>query len=204
MIRRSSVLTGILALAGAAVLLTGCGGGSGSTTSPTPTPTVTATKTATPTPTPTPTPPPPPPAPKSSAANIPKSCGAVGTADSRADTIDTMKLQSDGTGFTRPVPQGAKLVLGCDWIVGDSTGILLLISTAAPADIVTAIAGMPAQGYECQIADDFGAQECSKPGSNADSEFVIVARDDVWVFMQASNINERILLSDLASQIFKS
>jgi hypothetical protein len=201
MIRRSSILTGVLALAAAAVVLTGCGGGTSGPTS-SPTASVTPTSTPTPTITPTPTPPPPPPAPKSSAANIPSDCGSVGTAYSRADTIDTMKLQSDGVGFTRPAPQGADLVLGCDWIVGDSTGILLLISTAASADIETAIAGMPAQGYSCQLAEDFGAQECSKPGSGENDEFVVVARDDVWIFMQASNINERILLSDLATQVF--
>jgi hypothetical protein len=192
LIRRTRLLTAALAIAGAAVVLTGCASGSAAPT-PTQTASSTPTKSATPSSTPT-----------ASAASftIPADCAAVGTSASRADTVDGMTMQSDGTGFVRPAPEGATLKLGCDWIVGDTTGILLLISTATPAAVTAGVAQVTADGYTCQVADDFGAQFCTKPGTGADSEDTVVARDDLWIYMETSNVNGRALLSDLATQIF--
>lgn len=197
--RRTTILTGILALAGATIILTGCGGGSGAAT-PTPTPTPTATTVA---PSPTPTSAPSSAAPTAAAANIPASCDAVGSAMSRSETVDGMTVQDHGEGFVRPSPQGATLALGCDWIVGDSTGILLLISTASPAQVTAAVSGLPGQGFTCQVSDDFGAQYCTKPGTGDDSEDAVVARDGTWIYLESHNVNARALLSALSSQVFQ-
>lgn len=113
-----------------------------------------------------------------------------------------MTLQSDGQGFVRPAPEGSTLVLGCDWIVGDATGLLVLISTAAPDAVTAAVATLPEEGYTCQVSDDFGAQFCELPGAGPDTEEFVVARDDVWIYYAPVNRNGRAFLSDIASQIF--
>ena len=135
-------------------------------------------------------------------ANLPTDCLALGTAETREETVGDMTLQSNGEGFVRPAPEGATLALGCDWIVGDATGVLLLISTA-PADAVAqALTTLPAEGYTCQPAEDFGVQFCDLPGDGADTEEMIVARDDVWIYMSTANRNGRAFLSDIVQGIF--
>lgn len=113
-----------------------------------------------------------------------------------------MRLQSNGEGFVRPAPDGATLELGCDWIVGDSTGMLLLISSADAGAVTTAVAALPAQGYTCQASDDFGATYCVLPGSGPDTEETIVARDTVWLYLSTSNRNGRTFLSEIVQDIF--
>jgi hypothetical protein len=190
-------LTAIVFAAVLTAALAGCGGGSGT---PTPSPTTPSpTKTATPTPTPTPTPVP---TETVAPANLPTDCNTLATPDVRAAAIGDLTLQGDGVGFTRPVPANATLVLGCDWIVGDSTGMLLLISTAAPADVAAAVTTLPGLGYECAVSDDFGADFCQLPGSGPDTEEMIVARDGVWIYLSTSNRNGRAFLSDIASGIW--
>lgn len=180
-----------LALAGS---LAGCAGSSAPAAS-TDTPTVTTTPTKSPTPTATSAAPVTP-------ANIPSSCDALGTGTDRADAVGDLRLQGDGEGFVRPAPSGAKLALGCDWIVGDTTGILVLISTASPDAVTAAAAALPAQGYTCGASEDFGATFCSMEGSGENTEEMIVARESTWIYMSTSNRNGRAYLSNIASQIW--
>jgi hypothetical protein len=196
MIRTRTLSTIVLAAALAAVLA-GCGGGSGGpTASPsTPSPTQTATPTPTPTPEPEPTE-------TVAPANLPTDCSTLATPEVRQEAIGDLTLQGDGVGFVRPVPANATLVLGCDWIVGDSTGMLLLISTAAPADVATAVTTLPGLGYECGVSDDFGADFCQLEGDAPDTEELIVARDGVWIYLSTSNRNGRAFLSDIATGIW--
>jgi len=135
-------------------------------------------------------------------ANLPTDCLALGTAETREETVGDMTLQSNGEGFVRPAPEGATLALGCDWIVGDATGVLLLISTASADAVSQALATLPAEGYTCQPAEDFGVQFCDLPGDGADTEEMIVARDDVWIYMSTANRNGRAFLSDIVQGIF--
>jgi hypothetical protein len=193
-------LTVLIAVAAAVTVLAGCAPSGGSAT-PTPTATASPTPTATPTPTlpPSPTPAP---APAPVPANLPTDCSTLASAATRQEAIGDLTLQSDGTGFTRPAPAGATLALGCDWIVGDSTGMLLLISTADASAVTTAADALPAQGYTCQASDDFGATYCVLPGSGPDTEETIVARDDVWIYLSTSNRNGRAFLSEIVQGIF--
>ncbi|MFS0732794.1 hypothetical protein ABC304_12420 [Microbacterium sp. 1P10UB] len=194
----------LAAVAVAAVALTlglaGCAGDpaaapttAASTIAPTKTasPTPSATPTASPTPTPTVAP-----------ANIPTSCDALGTGPERQEAVGDLRLQGDGVGFVRPAPEGATLALGCDWIVGDATGILVLLSTAPADAVTTAVGTLSGLGYQCQFSDDFGAQFCSKPGTAPDTEEMIVARDDVWLYMSTSNRNGRGYLSNISTQLW--
>ncbi|NLP85684.1 hypothetical protein HF576_17745 [Microbacterium sp. CFH 90308] len=135
-------------------------------------------------------------------ANLPTDCLALGAAETREETVGDMTLQSNGEGFVRPAPEGATLALGCDWIVGDATGLLLLISTASADAVTQALTTLPAEGYTCQPAEDFGAQFCDLPGEGADTEEMIVARDDVWIYMSTANRNGRAFLSDIVQGIF--
>lgn len=138
----------------------------------------------------------------SSSAELPTDCNALGTPASRDEAVGDMTLQSDGEGFVRPAPDGAALQLGCDWIVGDATGMLLLISTATPDAVAAAVAELPAQGYTCQVSDDFGADFCQLPGEGLETEELIVAREDVWIYLSTSNRNGRAFLSDIVQGIF--
>lgn len=194
---RTRTVTTIVFAAVLAAALAGCGGGSGTAT-PSPS-TPSPTKSATPTPTPTTTPVSTDTAP---AANLPTDCNTLATPEVRQAAIGDLTLQSDGVGFIRPVPANATLVLGCDWIVGDSTGMLLLISTAAPAAVAAAVTTLPGLGYECGVSDDFGADFCQMEGSGPDTEEMIVARDGVWIYLSTSNRNGRAFLSDIASGIW--
>ncbi|WP_314501895.1 hypothetical protein [uncultured Microbacterium sp.] len=196
---RTRTLSMILAAAAVTLALSGCAGGSGGpTASPsTPTPTPTQTPTATPTPTPTPEP-----TETVAPANLPTDCSTLATPEVRTEAIGDLTLQSDGVGFVRPAPANATLVLGCDWIVGDSTGMLLLISTAAPSDVAAAVTTLPGLGYECSFSDDFGADYCQLEGNAPDTEEMIVARDGVWVYLSTSNRNGRAFLSDIATGIW--
>ncbi len=133
---------------------------------------------------------------------LPTDCGSLGSAATRQAAVGDMRLQSDGQGFTRPAPAGATLALGCDWIVGDSTGMLLLISTADAGAVTSAVASLPAQGYSCQASDDFGATYCVLPGSGPDTEEAIVARDTVWIYLSTSNRNGRAFLSEIVQGVF--
>ena len=180
------------------VSLAGCASGSGA---PTPSPTSSAVTTPAPTTTPTPTPEPEP-TQTTAPANLPTDCSTLGSESVRQEAIGDLTLQGDGTGFTRPAPDGATLALGCDWIVGDATGILLLISTADADAVSTAAGALPGEGWSCGASDDFGATFCELPGSAPDTEEMIVARDDVWIYMSTSNRNGRAFLSDIATQIW--
>lgn len=196
MTRRTRALSTVVIAAVLAVALSACAGGSGGpTASPTATPSSSSTPTATPDPTPTETP-------TLAPANLPTDCGTLATPDVWNEAVGDLTLQGDGEGFTRPSPENATLVLGCDWIVGDTTGILLLISTAAPDDVAAAVTTLPGLGYTCSVSDDFGADYCELDGGAPDTEELIVARDGVWIYMQTSNRNGRALLSGIATQIW--
>ena len=194
--RRTAALVTALLVAGAS--LAGCASGTPSA-EPTVTVTVTSTPTIAPTPTPTPTA-------STKTAVVPKDCDAVGTAATRAATVDGMTNQDDGTGFVRPAPDGATLALGCDWIEGDATGILLLISEATPAAVTAAVATLPGLGYTCSTARA-GNPLCTATVQGAqgfpNAVETIYARDNIWIYMSASNIDGGQLLSDLAVQMWE-
>ncbi len=195
MISRTRVLSTVVLATVLAAALAGCGGGTaGPSASPT---TASPSPTATPTPTPTPTE-----TETVAPANLPTDCSTLATPDVRNEAIGDLTLQGDGVGFVRPVPANATLVLGCDWIVGDSTGMLLLISTAPPADVATAVTTLPGLGYSCGVSDDFGADYCQLDGGAPDTEEMIVARDGVWIYLSTSNRNGRAFLSDIATGIW--
>ncbi|MDU0366625.1 hypothetical protein RWH45_05330 [Microbacterium sp. KSW4-17] len=151
----------------------------------TPTPTLTAAPTA----------------PTVDPAAIPGSCDDLGTAATRQQTVGGLTAQH-ADGFVRPAPANATTELSCNWIQEESAGVLLLISTASAADVSTGVDGLDAQGYECQAAEDFGAQYCVKAGGTAQTEDVVVARDSVWIYLETVNVDARAWLSEISSQIF--
>lgn len=163
--------------------------------SETATPTVTV---ATPSPTPTPTASE---TPASAAANIPASCDDLGTASSRAETVGNLTAQH-ADGFVRPSPPNATTKLSCNWIQEEAAAVLIIISTASDADVSAGLQQLASEGYQCQAAQDFGAQYCMRPGDAATSEDVVVARDDVWIYLETVNVNARAWLSDIAAQIY--
>jgi len=191
--RRIGMLTSVVALAGAALLLSGCTGSSAPAAS-TPAPTTVHT--------PSPTSAPPAPTEAPAAASLPTDCTTVASPETWQETVGDMRLQSDGEGFERPAPQGATLALGCDWIVGEASAVLLLISTAPAANVTAAVAELPTEGYTCQVSDDFGAQFCVLPGAGPDDEETIVARDDVWIYLSTVGRNGRAFLSEIAQGIW--
>src|SRR3546814_1802808 len=113
MIRSTSRISAGAVAVALAVILTGCGGGS--TTAPsTATPSVSEAPDPTPTPFETE---------HTDAAMLPTDCDTLASDATRAEAVGDMTLQGDGVGFVRPAPAGAELALGCDWIVGDATGM---------------------------------------------------------------------------------
>lgn len=138
-------------------------------------------------------------------ANVPADCAAVGTAESRADTVDQLTLQGDGVDFVRPVPEGSTLLLGCDWFAGDTTGVLLLISEVDPAAAEAYVATLSDEGYTC-VTGDAGNPVCQlvTPDSQypVDTVETITSREDIWIYSSATNVDADMLLSDLNLQIW--
>lgn len=190
--RSAAAVAALLAIAG----LAGCVPEQATpVASATATPTVTV---ATPSPTPTPTASE---TPASVAANIPASCDDLGTASSRDETVGNLTAQH-AEGFLRPSPPNATTKLSCNWIQEEAAAVLIIISTASDADVSTGLQQLASDGYQCQAAQDFGAQYCMRPGDAATSEDVVVARDDVWIYLETVNVNARAWLSDIAAQIY--
>lgn len=135
---------------------------------------------------------------------IPASCDAVGSPETRAATLDGMTLQSDGSEFVRPAPEGAELALGCDYIAGDATGYLLLVSTAGAEAASTAAEALPGEGYEC--GDDGAALRCDLVTPNSqfpvDTIETVYVRDGVWIYQSATNTDGATLLTDLVASIW--
>jgi hypothetical protein len=189
--------TRLLLIPAAAVVLmalTGCGGGTPSA-SPTPIES-SSTPSAEPSPSEAPAAP----------AALPTDCGQVGSAATRAATVDQMTLQGDGEGFVRPAPEGAQLALGCDWIEGDATGYLLLVSTAdADAAQAYAESALPGEGYSCTVGD-VGAYICTMTTAGSvepvDTVETIYVRDGVWIYQSATNTDGEALLTDLVGSIW--
>lgn len=181
-----------------ALALTGCApddpGPAKTTPASSPTASATPSATASPTPTPTPTP-----------VALPEDCAQVGTAESRAATVDDLNLQGDGTGFVRPAPASAELVVGCDWFAGDATGVLLLVYRVDPAEAAEYVTTLPAEGYECTTGDA-GNPVCQMTTPNSqypvDTVETILSREDVWIYMSATNVDGDLLLSDLNASIW--
>ncbi|MCC4248121.1 MULTISPECIES: hypothetical protein [Microbacterium] len=135
------------------------------------------------------------------AANIPASCDELGTASSRAETVGDLTAQH-ADGFIRPAPADARTALSCNWIQEEAAAVLLIISTATDVHVTEGLDALASDGYQCQPAQDFGAQYCMRPGDAAGTEDVIVACDDVWIYLETVNVNARAWLSDIAAQIF--
>lgn len=199
--RASIAATGAL-LVGAVALLTGC-----VPDNPAPTPTATLGSPPATAPSATPTTPAPSTsapataAPTADPAVIPASCDDLGTAATRQQTVGGLTAQH-ADGFVRPAPANATTELSCNWIQEESAAVLLIVSTAAAAEVAAGVDGLAAQGYECQAAEDFGAQYCVAAGGTAETEDVVVARDGVWIYLETVNIDARAWLSEISSQIF--
>lgn len=196
---RPRTLSTLLVAGALALALSACGGGAAEPTPSPSTPSATVSPTPTPTPTATPTE-------TAAAVTLPTDCATLGTEQSRAAVLDGLDFQGgDYSQFVRPAPANATLALGCDWFVGDATGLLVLISTAAPADVAAAAAALPSDGFSC-TTDDFGAPVCQKTTPNTqypvDGIETVVAREGVWVYMQTSNLDGTPLLSDIVDGIF--
>ncbi|MET0781966.1 MAG: hypothetical protein ABWZ16_10635, partial [Microbacterium sp.] len=196
---RARTLSTIVFAALLTAALAGCGGGTAgpsasSTTTPSPSETPTTTPTPTPTPTETVTP-----------ITLPTDCAQLGTPESRAEVLDGLDFQGgDYSQFVRPAPANATLALGCDWFAGDSTGLLILISTAPQADVASAAAALTADGYTCTSGP--GAPVCRKTTPNSqypvDTVETVIAPEGVWVYMQTSNLDGTPLLQDVIDGIF--
>lgn len=192
--RRTPLL--LAAVVSAALVLSACAVGTPATspTSLTPGPSLS------PEPTPTETSP-------TQTANLPTDCAQIGTAATRAATVDQLTLQGDGVGFVRPAPAGAALALGCDWFAGDATGVLILISTTDAASADAYIASLPAMGYTCGAGADGGSM-CTmttpNPDYPVDTVETIVSRGDVWIYLSTSNVDGAPLLADLETSIWES
>ncbi|MET0812528.1 MAG: hypothetical protein ABWY03_05705 [Microbacterium sp.] len=196
MLRRTFAV--VAATAVLALSLVACASDPGGGTATTPPP---ASPTASVTPSEEPTVPP-------AAANVPTDCTQVGSAATRAATVDQLNLQGDGTGFVRPAPEGATLALGCDWFAGDATGFLLLISTTDAASADVTVESLAAQGWTCGAGPDGEGDTCTITTPNSqypvDTVETVITRGDVWIYSSATNVDGAALLSDLQTSIWAS
>lgn len=141
-------------------------------------------------------------------ATLPTDCAQVGSATTRAATVDQLNLQGDGTGFVRPVPPGATLALGCDWFAGDATGFLLLISETDAAAASAYLPTLTAQGWSCGAGAGGEGDMCTITTPNSqypvDTVETIITRGGVWIYSSSTNVDGPALLDDLETSIWAS
>lgn len=111
-----------------------------------------------------------------------------------------MTLQSDGSEFTRPTPNGATLALGCDWIGGDSHGLLLLVSRTDGSTPTAALETLADDGFTCEQEQD--TVSCRLVEDTPSRTTTVVSRGDIWLYAEANGIDATDLLVDLGTQIW--
>lgn len=189
---RKQTMTGIVALI-AALALTGCtptGTGAGpETVSATPTPTSSTTPSVEPT------------SPQPSYTVVPADCGTIATMPQVAVLIAGMM---DIGAPDVPVMNGAQMIVGCGWMVGDATGGTITISQVDVPTAQQAFEGINDSGGTCDAYRD--GSRCVVVGTRTDYPVdtydVTYFRDDLWIELNSSNIDFGPALDDLIDSIW--
>ncbi|MDZ8172286.1 hypothetical protein [Microbacterium xanthum] len=132
---------------------------------------------------------------------LPAGCDEVGSDASRDAVLADLTLQGDGADFIREAPDSAAYVFGCDWILEEVAGVLLLISDVDAADAAAHVSDLAAQGWTCEETGDETICTTGDPTAG-EPVSTIVSRDETWIFVDAYNVDAEPLISDLIAQMW--
>ena len=104
-------------------------------------------------------------------------------------------------GLTRPAPSGASKTLECSWFAGDTTGGDVLYYSTTPAAGQAYLPVMQSNGFTCAVA--LGGTRCDKTTPNSqypvDTVETTFARDNVWIYISMTNVDDTALLPDMVA-----
>ncbi|MDZ8201996.1 hypothetical protein RZO50_10755 [Microbacterium sp. SSW1-59] len=101
----------------------------------------------------------------------------------------------------RKASASAAYGLGCDWILEEVAGVLLLISDVDAADAAAHVSDLAAQGWTCEETGDETICTTGDPTAG-EPVSTIVSRDETWIFVDAYNVDAEPLISDLIAQMW--
>ena len=131
---------------------------------------------------------------------LPANCTAI------ASTATLTALFADipsrpANGLTRPAPSGASKTLECSWFAGDTTGGDVLYYSTTPAAGQAYLPVMQSNGFTCAVA--LGGTRCDKTTPNSqypvDTIETTFARDNVWIYISMTNVDDTALLPDMVA-----
>ena len=131
---------------------------------------------------------------------LPANCAAI------ASTATLTALFADipsrpANGLTRPAPSGASKTLECSWFAGDTTGGDVLYYSTTPAAGQAYLPVMQSNGFTCAVA--LGGTRCDKTTPNSqypvDTIETTFARDNVWIYISMTNVDDTALLPDMVA-----
>ena len=131
---------------------------------------------------------------------MPANCAAIAsTATLTAMFADIPSRPANG--LTRPAPTGASKTLECSWFAGDTTGGDVLYYSTTPAAGQAYLSVMQANGFACAVA--LGGTRCDKTTPNSqypvDTVETTFTRDNVWIYISMTNVDDAALLPDMVA-----
>jgi hypothetical protein len=140
------------------------------------------------------------PEPAAPAFALPANCAAIASTATLTTLFADIPSRAPGD-LTRPAPASASKKLTCSWFAGDTTGgdVLYYSTTAAAGQAYVAV--MTSNGFTCATA--LGGTRCDKTTPNnqypVDTVETTFTRDDVWIYISMTNVDDAALLPDMVA-----
>lgn len=131
---------------------------------------------------------------------LPADCTKIASTATLTTLFSDIPARPPGD-LTRPAPASASKKLTCSWFVGDTTGGDVIYYSAPAADDQAYLAVMQANGFACATA--LGGTRCDKTTPN--SQYPVnelettFTRDDVWIYISMTNVDDAALLPDMGA-----
>ena len=198
----------LVAVAFAALMLSGCTPNAIPSSTPTPSsaaPTTSETAAPSPVVTPKQTSQPVDPIETNLPTGLPQSCDELGTATTRAATVDTLEFFPDV-----PVPtiiQGADVQLSCYWFAGDISGTDLVIAIVDEPDAVIVLEDAATAGFTCGGQNGYTMCRLDEPADYNGNPYTVTSfylyGSGVWLESVASNIDTTTFIDEIAASIWQ-
>jgi hypothetical protein len=137
--------------------------------------------------------------------SLPAACTAIASTATLTALFADIPAREPGD-LTRPAPASATKSLTCSWFSGDTTGgDVIYYSAPASADQAFLVT-MPSNGFTCAAA--LGGTRCDK--TTASTQYPVntiettFTRDDVWIYISMTNVDDSALLPDMVATAWKS
>ncbi len=136
---------------------------------------------------------------------LPTSCDELGSAATRATTVDSLAFFGDVEVPTIIVD--AEVVLSCYWFAGDVTGVDLVIATVHEHDAIAVLDDAAAQGFTCGGQDGYTMCRLDEEADYFDNTYPVTSfylyGSGVWLESVGSNLDTTALIDEIAASIWQ-